>query len=78
MDRDALGCCAHCGVAWVTTMATPDVVTRILRAVEDRVSLNEQRLALGGSIIGEKKMRVRLNESTEILGILRNVVKAAQ
>jgi hypothetical protein len=55
----------------------PDVVTRLIRAVEDRVSRNEQRLALGGSIIGEKKMRVRLNESTEILGILRNVVKAA-
>jgi hypothetical protein len=54
----------------------PDTIERMIRAVEDRVSRNEQRLADGGSNIGKIKMRVRLNESSEILGILRNVVKA--
>ena len=57
---------------------TPDTIERMLRAVEDPVSRNEQRLAEGGSGIGKIKMRTRLNESTEILGILRNVVKAAK
>lgn len=58
-------------------MTSPDTIERMIRAVEDRVSRNEQRLAEGGSNVGKIKKRIRLNESTEILGILRNVAKAA-
>ena len=42
---------------------------RMLAAVEDRVRLNEQKAH-------NARSRARLQESAEILGILRNVVRA--
>lgn len=54
---------------------TRPLVERMMRAVEDRVVLNEARSAILSGGAG-KKARARLNESSEILGILRNVVKA--
>lgn len=51
---------------------TRPLVERMLRAVEDRVAINEARVAARY----RPSDRVRLNESSEILGILRNVVKA--
>ncbi len=53
---------------------TRDLPRRMLAAVEARVNMNSTRPA--GSVIGQKKAQVRLNESSEILGILRNVVAA--
>jgi hypothetical protein len=47
----------------------------MLAAVADRVNMNT-RLAEGRSSVSGAKARARLNESSEILGILRNVVAA--
>ena len=55
------------------TTRTRDLPTRMLAAVEDRVRLNMQR-ADAGSVQGRRKAAVRLNESSEILGMLRNVI----
>lgn len=53
---------------------TRALVKRMLAAVETRVQLNTQR-ADAGSVMGRRKAVVRLNESSEILGMLRNVVR---
>jgi len=54
---------------------TRELADRMLAALQDRVNLNTRReeMTSGG---GQKKARVRLNEASEILGILRNVVAA--
>lgn len=54
---------------------TRPLVERMLRAVEDRVVLNEARAVVTRGV-GKKKARARLDESLEIFVILRNVVKA--
>lgn len=55
---------------------TRPLVERMLRAVEDRVAINEARAVVRKGGVGHWRARARLNESSEILGILRNVVKA--
>jgi hypothetical protein len=47
----------------------------MLAALEDRVNLNTRRETTTSGV-GQKKARARLNESSEILGMLRNVVAA--
>lgn len=55
---------------------TRKLADRMLVALQDRVDLNTRREATTGLGIGNKKAKVRLNESSKILGILRNVVAA--
>lgn len=54
---------------------TRQLADRMIAALEDRVNLNTRREATTSGI-GQKKARARLNEASEILGILRNVVAA--
>jgi hypothetical protein len=60
----------------MATKHTRALVDRLLAAVEDRVNLNTRREVETSGDVAKKKVRARLNESSEILGILRNVVKA--
>lgn len=59
----------------MTKTHTRTLADRMLAAVEDRVNMNANR-SEWGSTLSRKKKEVRLNESSEILGILRNVLKA--
>lgn len=54
---------------------TRPLVERMLAALEDRVNLNTRRETTTSGV-GQKKARARLSESSEILGMLRNVVAA--
>ena len=54
---------------------TRPLADRMLAAVADRVNMNTRREA-ATSGVSQKKARARLNESSEILGMLRNVVAA--
>lgn len=56
-------------------MIKRDLPRRLLAAVEERVRANTQRVT-AGSVMGRRKAQVRLNESSEILGMLRHVVEA--
>lgn len=59
----------------MATEHTRPLVKRMLAALEDRVNLNTRRESTTSGV-GQKKARARLNESSEILGMLRNVVAA--
>lgn len=54
---------------------TRALADRMLAAVSDRVNMNTRRETTTSGI-SQKKARARLNESSEILGMLRNVVAA--
>ena len=54
---------------------TRELADRMIAALQDRVNLNTRRETITSGV-GQKKARARLNESSEILGILRNVVAA--
>lgn len=54
---------------------TRPLADRMLAAVADRVNMNTRREATTSGVAG-KKARARLSESSEILGMLRNVVAA--
>jgi hypothetical protein len=59
----------------MTTKHTRAFADRMIAALEDRVNLNTRRESTTSGV-AQKKARARLNESSEILGIMRNVVAA--